>query len=228
MVWLNNRSVDLKFTMTSCQDQIDFLDLNIKIDESTLYTLYRKPLVSNTLLRYSSRHPRNLRDNLPYGQFLRLLRNFTYRSDFFRESDILIEKLKDRGYPKGLLKRARKRAWYCHREILLEVKKNSSTTNDRMVCVSTFGHKSNEIKKIISHHWSLITDEIGTRDPPLFAFKRGRNVRDLVVRSYLQTKSSPDLRAQLSLPPLLGHYKCGHCKACDMTIEQKEFTYSGK
>lgn len=73
-----------------------------------------------------------------------------------------------------------------------------------------------------------MADEIGTTDPPLFAFKRGRNIWDCVVSSYLRDKTTPDTRALLILPPLQGHFKCGFCKACDLTVEQKDFTRNGK
>lgn len=107
--WLNGRSRDIQLTMAYSEEQIHFLDLTVKIEENMLYTpLYRKPLERNTLLGYTSNHPRNLRDNLPYGQFLRLCRNCSRRSDFFTESDSLLSRLIERGYPRSLLKKARK------------------------------------------------------------------------------------------------------------------------
>lgn len=111
---------------------------------------------------------------------------------------------------------------------MLEVKNDHNRTNDRIVSVSTFGNRSDKIKKIINQHWSLVSDEMGTTELPLFAFKRGRNVRDLVVSSSLRTTPVPDLRAQLLLPPLVAHFKCGHCKACELTVEQKDFCHPGQ
>lgn len=183
---------------------MNFLDLSIRTVDNTLYTtLFRKPMERNTLLRYSSHHPRNLRDNPPYVQFLCLRRNCTHRVEYFQETDLLMSRLRERGYPNGLLKRSRKRAWYCLYETLLEVKPNSETSENRLVCVTTFNTRSNEIKKIINNHWDLIADELDESGKPLFAFKRGRKIKDFVVKSNLQAAPTPDLRSQLQLPPLV-------------------------
>lgn len=83
MEWLNRQNAYLKFTHTASKDHLVFLDLNIFPAEGGLQTTtHFKPTAKNCLLLYSSFHPRHLRDNLPYGQFLRLRSNCTNIRDY--------------------------------------------------------------------------------------------------------------------------------------------------
>ena len=117
---LHNIQPHLRFTEHQSKTSIPFLDLLIKHEDQKLYTtLYRKPTDRNTLLLYKSFHPRSLRDGLPFGQFLRLRRNCARKTDYFQEAEILKGKLLARGYPKRLVNRSLKRAWFNPRETLL-------------------------------------------------------------------------------------------------------------
>ncbi|XP_078538494.1 uncharacterized protein LOC144823662 [Lissotriton helveticus] len=222
--WLNHQSDFLKFTIESDNHRIHFLDLTIYEDAGALLTkLYRKPAERNSLLLYDSHHPRALRDNLPFGQFLRIRRNCSDREHYLMESDELTNRLLARGYPRRLIKQSRKRAWFYPREELLFPNNNRNQQEERMVCVTAFNTKSNQIKRIINHHWQLISDDINQPSIPLHAFKKAKSVKDFVVRSLLSTPQDPTITTLWNLPPVTGHSKCGNCKACETTIQGKEF-----
>ncbi|XP_078520483.1 uncharacterized protein LOC144785472 [Lissotriton helveticus] len=71
LVWLNNQNAFLKFTSTISAHSMVFLDLNVYTEKGKLKSkTHFKPTARNCLLRYDSFHPRHLRENLPYGQFL--------------------------------------------------------------------------------------------------------------------------------------------------------------
>lgn len=67
--WVNTLNPFLRFTSSISSQQIPFLDLLIKLNNGTLSTtVYRKPTDRNSLLLFSSCHPRALKENLPIGQ----------------------------------------------------------------------------------------------------------------------------------------------------------------
>lgn len=223
-IWLNSRNPHIQFTMDSSNEKIPFLDISIYVDDNRLQTtLFRKPTERNSLLQYGSHHPRGFKDNLPVGQFLRIRRNCSTRGNYIQESEVLSERLISRSYPARMVRRARKRAWYNPRDILLNPEITNQSEMDRIICVTTFSTRSNEVKRIINKNWSLVSDEIQQTQFPLHSFKRAKNIRDMVVHSYLKPVSQPTLTSLWNLPPLVGHYRCGTCSACQTTIQTKTF-----
>lgn len=142
--WLNSCQPHLKFTADPKENNLPFLDLTLQgEDEKIGPSLFRKPTERNTLLLYKRFHPRGLRDGLPFKQFLWIRGNCKWRKDDFREAAILTDKLLQRGYPKKLVTRACKRAWYNHRETLLIPKEKHRNTH--IPFVSTFCPSSNKV-----------------------------------------------------------------------------------
>ena len=101
-----------------------------------------------------------------------------------------------------------------------------SERQDRVVCVTTFCPISNQIVKSIKKHWSLLSDTGIPGDAPLFSFRRGRNIRDHLVHSSspLNTRANT-IDTLWGLKPLVGHYKCGNCVACEFTLNGKSFSH---
>ena len=218
--WLNNRCEDFKFTLFSDNERINFLDLYISVQEDSLVTsLFTKPTDRNTLLHFSSCHPKTLRENLPYGQFLRIRRNCTNREDFFLNAEALVEKLICRGYPKRLVRHSLKRAWYTPRETLLVPKQKE--VSFPLTCVLTYSPKAQKIKRIISRHMGLLCG-LGV-DKPLFSFRKGKNIRQHLVRAQRRGRQDKDesIVSRLGLPPVVGHFRCHKCVACKFTQDVK-------
>ncbi|XP_069083443.1 zinc finger protein 91-like [Pleurodeles waltl] len=125
--WVNTLNPFLKFSSTMSTNEISFLDLLITIQNGKLSTsTYHKPTDRNSLLTYDSHHPKSLRNNLPFGQFLRLRRNCSSTNVYKTQADDLQTKLTARNYPPDVVNRARKRARNNNREALL-----ASNTRDR-------------------------------------------------------------------------------------------------
>ena len=88
MGWLNSQDPFLRFTHTISHKQLVFLDLLITPKDGGLKSItYEKPTACNNLLHFSSFHPRHLRTNLPFGQFLRSRRNCSELTDYKLEAE---------------------------------------------------------------------------------------------------------------------------------------------
>ncbi|KAJ1151598.1 hypothetical protein NDU88_004378 [Pleurodeles waltl] len=189
---------------------------------------YHKITDQNILLFYDSHHPKALRDNLPFGQFLRLRRNCSTVQSFEVQARDLKDKLQHRHYPTKIINPAYKRARHNHRESLL-----ASTTRDeqvRLTCVSTYTPMSNTVKKLINKRWNILLSGRTQITKPLFAFKRSPNIRDLVIHTRPRKQGdSQDQSTLWNLPPVSGHYPCGSCNVCPLTkrVDELDLKYVG-
>lgn len=81
--FLNDNSMNLQFTGKLSAVSMDFLDVNLAIDNGTMTTsIYRKRTMGNALLRADSGYPSHAVRGVPYRQFLRL-RRLCSRTDYF-------------------------------------------------------------------------------------------------------------------------------------------------
>lgn len=102
---------NLKFTMNYDQRTINFLDMQIFINDGSMgSSLFRKPSAGNTILHATSSHPRPLFTSIPYSQYLRLKRNCSRQEDYETEAKALQNRLLARGYSRSCLKKAYHRA----------------------------------------------------------------------------------------------------------------------
>ncbi|XP_069609107.1 uncharacterized protein [Ranitomeya imitator] len=118
---LNDNSCNIRLTSCISYTSVEFLDLKISlVGSNVVTTLFRKPTATNSLLRYSSFHPRHLKNGIPTGQFLRLKRNCSLTSDFHHEAKTLTDRFRRRGYPKKIISSAFQRARISPRPDLLQ------------------------------------------------------------------------------------------------------------
>lgn len=95
MIYISNNEFNLKFTMQSDAHSIPFLDLRLFLypDGSLYTTLFRKETAGNTILHYTSVHPRSLVRSIPFSQYLRLHLNCAREEDFVSEAKALFGRL---------------------------------------------------------------------------------------------------------------------------------------
>ena len=223
--WLNSQDRFLKFTSTIHKTEMVFLDLNIRVlDNKLISNTHTKPTARNCLLDYTSFHPKHLRDNLPFGQFLRLRRNCSRTTDYKEQANILSEKLRSRNYPEKVITNAKRRARNNNRAALLEENTREPGENKRLVCVTTYNVASNYIQKTINKHWSILTSGGLDYEKPLFSYKRGANLKDSLVHTRPFKPSVPSTSLS-NLPRVVGHYACGSCSICHLTERQKEIKF---
>ncbi|XP_075128445.1 olfactory receptor 11L1-like [Leptodactylus fuscus] len=139
---------------------ISFLDIEITLSETgeLSTTLFRKETATNALLRYDSHHPQPLKKGIPKGQFLRVRRNCSELAEFDRQSEILMRRFLDRGYPRQVLETAYRHARDTPRDSLLTPKPNKEKDNTIRL-IGTFDKHTQETPRtllpnmIIIHLW---------------------------------------------------------------------------
>ena len=104
-----------------------------------------------------------------------------------------------RGYPNYLIRRGKERASTKSKAEILKSDAANNTADNKVPFVTTF-HPSNLVAgKIISRNFRILRDDSTTSNifnkPPLKAFRRAKNLKDLIVRSSLPRNlphQSPD------------------------------------
>ncbi|CAJ0941598.1 unnamed protein product, partial [Ranitomeya imitator] len=184
---LNKNDLGLRFTFETDWQTINFLDINIKKDTEGLLetTLFRKPTATNNLLDWGSSHPHSQRRGIPKGQYLRVKRNCSNPSNFYREAKDLRNRFLDRGYPRNVLQEAFKKVESCDRNSLLTPRETKSDKRTRII--GNFDSCSREVRAIITKYWDILKADSEIKDfltdTPAITYRRGRSIGDQLVHS---------------------------------------------
>ena len=96
----------VKFTANISYNQVEFLDLVIKIENGKLKSdLFIKPTNLQLYLNYNSNHPEPCKTGIIYGQALRIVERCTDAQEASSHLENLENKLVERKYPKELVKK---------------------------------------------------------------------------------------------------------------------------
>ncbi len=101
--------------------EVDYLDTMVKVDEDgeVYTTLYTKPTYTHTYLHSRSSHPINKKTSGPYSQLVRIKRICTKKEYYEKNSEMILNYYKLRGYPQSVLTSAKIRAAALNRDDLL-------------------------------------------------------------------------------------------------------------
>lgn len=220
--WLNNIHETISFTMEGDSHAVNFLDTTVfrNSDDVLCVKPYVKPTDCNTYLHYRSFHTKQLKNNIPYSQFLRLKRNVTNHEDFNLNADRLRKQFILRGYPSDIVLDAEARAHVQERKSLFK-RPRSEVLNKRLHWAIHHSPRSLSISKIIKKYWSLVSDIPGCELPPQIGFRRTRSLRSILVHSAVS------LKLKIAADPV-GHHRCGHCKICPLTTSVKVIDFVDK
>lgn len=227
---INGTYPTLKFTMEYDSEKIHFLDLLIAVnaDKKLETSIYRKTTDRNTILHASSFHPDHTIQNIPYGQFVRLRRICSDENDYGIKANEMSQRFRERGYDDSLINQAAEKAHRRDRASLLNP--TPKNTENRVTFVSEYSTASKQVQRIIRKHWQILKCDPSLHHlsslPPRFCFKRGRNIKDMVVSStYMETPKKTWLAKGIH-----GNYRCGKCAHCSHTFDTKTFghPHSGK
>ncbi|CAH2284476.1 Hypothetical predicted protein, partial [Pelobates cultripes] len=187
--YLNHLPLPVRMTARISMDKIQFLDLEIKmVDSSLSYSLFSKPTDRNTILHSNSAHPKPLIDSIPYAQYRRVIRNNSDNKVMQTQIDEMTDKFLERGYRKQLLDKALEKAQNAHAE-------KESMTPPRLVFPITYHNKANQVANIVRKNWNMLSLDTTLppifKEPPMICYRRNKNLRDLLVntdpvRSYQQ------------------------------------------
>ena len=195
---LNEQHEYIKFTATYdiASRSVPFLDMTVSIDdENTIQTdLYKKDTAVCQYLLPSSCHPGHVTSNIPYSLGYRCLRICSSPENFENALESLKTDLIARQYSPKIIHDAFVRVRKVPREqALLRVKKKE---NDRKPpLVITYHPCLPPVAKLVRKHWEVMTQERPDlmkifKNPSVVAYRRSKNLRDLLVRAKLPTRKS--------------------------------------
>ena len=167
---------------------IPFLDTLCSIENGRIETdLYRKDTDRNQYLLPSSCHPVNCTTkSIPVSLALRIVRICSKPEWRDQRLEELSNLLQSRGYSTGVINRAIYKAKSCSRKRALK-KVTKNNIKNRPVFAVKYDPRLPSIQSIQSKHWrSMINQDPYLSEvfpkPPLTAFKKQRNIRDILIK----------------------------------------------
>jgi hypothetical protein len=133
-----------------CQNEVQFLDLNIRIDDISdklKFSLYVKPTNTFQYLHIKSNHPSHIFRNIPKSLFIRIRRICSSYSDYLYFSTQLIKQLESRGYEYKFLSKIRFIIGSIEREKLLPYKPKLDKQENLLRFKLTFDHNYLDLNK---------------------------------------------------------------------------------
>ncbi|XP_030842371.1 uncharacterized protein LOC115924431, partial [Strongylocentrotus purpuratus] len=185
---INSFHRTIKFTSEFSAHQTHFLDVTVRKQGNSLTTdLYSKPTDTHQYLHSSSCHPRHCKTGIAFSRALRLRRICSNDSDFSRHTQILRNNLVARGHSSRQVHRAIARAKIIPRNLALTGKAPDAMAKPMIPLVTTFHPNLPSLRKITNdnHHILHTSDRLARAIPngPTLAYRRPRNLRDLIVRA---------------------------------------------
>lgn len=196
--WANEHTPGVEFEYEISQNEITFLDVTLykgpHFRESGHFDtkLFRKPTEKFNYLHYSSAHPPAVFKGLVKGETIRTRRICSDENTALSEVAFFHDKLEQRGYPKAMLEEQSKSIMNIPREQLLQKRQQNKRKRDKkppLVFVSTYHPSIKDLSRKIKKHWSIIERDPECSKlfpkPPLTAYRRAPNLKDLLIQSKL-------------------------------------------
>ena len=210
--YCNSRHQTINFTAEKSKKSLPFLDVMVELRDGYLETdLYSKPTDTHQYLQWSSCHPRHTKESLPYSLAFRLRRICSTDGAFAIRIDQLKEYLSIRGYPANVIQKQIQKAKDISRSEALQPRQSKKKNEDRVPLVMTYDPSHSSISSTIQKYLPILHSSRRCKDaipkPPMVAFRRPINIKDMVVRSSIRVPSAE--------PP--GFNPCKNCAACKHT-----------
>ena len=146
-----------------------------------------KPTETFQYTHFTSSRPPGVKKGFIKGEALRLLRTNSFKKIFEEKIKVFKSHLLERGYPEKLIQTTLLKVKFEERELALQPKLKE---NKRILpFVSTYQQSVPNLKQILMKKWHLIEQQPLLseiyRDPPLISYKRGRSLKDILVRAKL-------------------------------------------
>ena len=198
---------------------VPFLDMEVSICEKGFIKtdLYKKDTARVQYLLPSSCHPSHISKNIPYSLANRLLRICSDPKDFKKRLEELRQDLLSRSYHPKIIENAFQKISNIKRSEALKKVIKSKTKQTPLI--TTYHPALPSITNIVKkHHKVMIDDDPRLKrcfqKPSVIAYKRSKNLKDMLVRSKFQSTKRPSRNPN-------GFHKCGYnffgnCKACEI------------
>ena len=182
--------------------------------------LHVKPTSKHQYLHIKSCHPNHCKTAIPYSQALRVKRICLEWENLLLRLNQLKHYLARGGYSEQLLD--------CEINRAIDTSGNSSPSisnqrnSNRVPLVVTYHRNLPKLEQTIRHYHYILQDSERLREAipslPINAFRRPRNLRDLLVRAIISPEKS-------DVP---GNFRCEarRCKTCPILVTTDMFTSS--
>ena len=191
---LNNFHRTIKFTAEWSHHSIPFLDTCVMLKDGCLTTdLHQKTTDTHQYLSFQSCHPRHCKLAIPYSQALRIRRICSSDIQFAQHTHKLKSHLSCRGYNPSFVQRQIDRASLIKREdALAPSRQTSKTSHSRAPLVITYHPTLPNFSAVLEKYQALLNVSPRLQkifpEKPVIAYRRPRNLRDLLVRAQLTPK----------------------------------------
>ena len=192
----NRHHPTIKLTAEVSETETTFLDTTIFKAERFLkdsildVRTHFKPTETFQYTHFTSSHPPGVKKGFIKGEALRLLRTNSSKKIFEEKIKVFKSHLLERGYPEKLIQTTLLEVKFEERELALHPRLKE---NKRILpFVTTYQQSVPNLKQILMKKWHLIEQQPLLseiyRDPPLISYKRGRSLKDILVRAKLQKR----------------------------------------
>ena len=157
LFYLNRVNKSIKFTASSSNSEIIFLDLRIfKTDSGFETMVFSKVTDADNYLNFLSCHPRHTKENIPFNlaRRVRTLTDDNVRCE--KEMDALAQKLANSNFPLGMIRTAIKSA-FNHDPTELRLKSNSNESSEEDGSISFVHFYDPSLPKLFSEVKTLIS-----------------------------------------------------------------------
>ncbi|CAJ0947972.1 unnamed protein product [Ranitomeya imitator] len=180
--FLNSIYHELQFTIHQDNNSVPFLDtLVVKDSLGNLQTdLFCKPTDCNSILHYTSCHPKNTKNGISHSQFNRVTRIVSETTTATTRLETMAQIFQERSYPSNLLAKEKTHALTPSSPPLRIQHK------ERVPFVHTYHPLMPKVHSIIRKHWPLLARAYPNIEPfntpTLMCTKRAANLRDKLLR----------------------------------------------
>ena len=189
----NSHHPTIKFTAEVSDTETTFLDTKVykgerfakesKLDIKTHF----KATETFQYTHFSSCHPPGVKKGFIKGEALRLLRTNSSQAAFKTAIKRFKTNLIERGYPETLVSNTLAEITFEERKHALQQKQKAATRI--LPFVTQYRSSVPNLKHILMQNWHLIQQQPLLRrifkDPPIVSYRRGRSLKDILVRSKL-------------------------------------------
>ena len=193
--FVSNFHPALQFTHTIADNELSFLDITLRItDDHISTTICYKDTDTHTYLHHQSSHPSHCKKGLPRSQLLRLRRLCSEDSDFLEKGGEMVSFFEQRGYSPARLQNYLQAIRRLDRAGVLNNHNPSNQRSERIPLVLTYHPLNERIKRILLRNFNILSSDPETRavfpQPPLVAYRRDSNLRDILVHTWDSSQSS--------------------------------------
>ena len=189
----NRHHTTIKFTADISERCTNFLDTTVFkgerfCKESILdIRTHFKPTETFQYTHFSSCHAPGVAKGFIKGEALRLLRTNSSKALFEESINNFKLRLRDRGYPNNIVEKTLAEVKFTERKYALQEKQK--VRNTILPFVTQYIPLVPNLKKVLMSKWHIIEKQPLLReifrDPPIISHKRGRSLKDILVRAKL-------------------------------------------